>query len=67
MKIDCEGSEYELFKTITNENLKKIKKIVIETHGEKNTNLVVDVLSKNKFKIFEHECSFDNKIIFAVK
>jgi hypothetical protein len=47
--------------------LKKIKKIVIETHGEKNTNLVVDVLSKNKFKIFEHECSFDNKIIFAVK
>jgi FkbM family methyltransferase len=25
MKIDCEGSEYELFKTITNENLKKIK------------------------------------------
>jgi FkbM family methyltransferase len=67
LKIDCEGSEYEIFKTISNDNIQKIKKVVIETHGEKNTQLVIDVLSKNKFKIFEHECSFDNKIIFAVR
>jgi FkbM family methyltransferase len=67
MKIDCEGSEYELFKTITPENLKKIKKMVIETHGEENTNLVLNSLIDNGFKTSEHDCSYDNKIIFASK
>jgi len=67
LKIDIEGSEYELFTTITEENLQKINKIVIETHGEENTKLVINTLNKNGFKVFEHDCSFDNKIVFAVK
>jgi hypothetical protein len=28
MKVDCEGSEFELFKTITEKNLKSIDKLV---------------------------------------
>jgi FkbM family methyltransferase len=67
MKVDCEGSEYELFKTITSENLKKIKKMVIETHGEENTNLVLNSLEENGFKSSGYECSPGNKIIFASK
>jgi len=36
MKIDIEGSEYDFFETITDENLKKIKKLVIEYHNNDN-------------------------------
>jgi len=67
MKVDCEGSEYELFNTITPENINKIRKIAIEVHGEKNKNLVLNSLIDNGFKTSEHDCSFDNKIIFATR
>jgi hypothetical protein len=67
MKVDCEGSEYELFSTITSENLNKIRKMAIEVHGEKNKNLVLNSLIKNGFRTTEHDCSFGNKIIFASK
>lgn len=31
-KIDCEGAEHDIFKTITDDNLKRIKAIVMELH-----------------------------------
>jgi FkbM family methyltransferase len=32
IKLDCEGSEYEILKAITEDNLKKMKEIILEYH-----------------------------------
>lgn len=45
MKIDIEGAEYIFFETITDSNLKKIKKMVIEFHNNENY-IVLDILKK---------------------
>ena len=36
LKIDCEGGEYEIIKSISNNNLKKIEIFYIEVHPTKN-------------------------------
>ena len=36
LKIDCEGGEYEIFKSISEDNLKKIEIFFIEVHPTKN-------------------------------
>jgi FkbM family methyltransferase len=61
MKIDCEGSEFELFKTITEKNLKGIGKLVIETHGDEIDSFVHKKLMDNNFKVYK----YDN-ILFAI-
>lgn len=61
MKIDCEGSEFELFKTITEKNLKGISKLVIETHGDEIDRFVHKKLMDNNFKVYK----YDN-ILFAI-
>jgi FkbM family methyltransferase len=62
MKVDCEGSEYEVFETITNTNLKKIKKIVVETHGSEIDDFVRGKLIENQFRVYKHD-----NIIYAIK
>jgi FkbM family methyltransferase len=61
LKIDCEGSEFELFKTIDEEILTNINKIVVETHGEEIDNFVYEKLIKNNFKVHKHD-----NILFAI-
>ena len=61
MKVDCEGSEFELFKTITEKNLKGISKLVIETHGDEIDSFVHKKLTDNNFKVYK----YDN-ILFAI-
>jgi FkbM family methyltransferase len=61
MKVDCEGSEFELFKTISEKNLKSICKMVIETHGDEIDNFVQKKLTDNNFKVYK----YDN-ILFAI-
>lgn len=61
MKIDCEGSEFELFKTISNSNLKNISKIVVETHGDDIDNFVKNKLIDSDFKVHKH-----GDILFAI-
>ena len=61
MKVDCEGSEFELFKTITEKNLKGIGKLVIETHGDEIDSFVHKKLTDNNFKVYK----YDN-ILFAI-
>ena len=49
LKVDCEGCEYELFKTATDETLSKFEQIVIEYHyGYKE---LVKRLKKANFKV----------------
>lgn len=61
MKVDCEGSELELFKTITDENLKNIDKIVVEIHGEDIGNFVYNKLVNTNFEVYKH-----GDILFAI-
>lgn len=61
LKIDCEGSEFEIFKSITPENLSSVEKIVAETHGEEIDKFVYESLVNNDFKVYR----YDN-ILFAV-
>ena len=68
LKIDCEGAEYELFQTITNTNLKRIHRVVIETHSEEINSFVEKRLLETNFKIYKHPSGANNggNIIFAV-
>jgi FkbM family methyltransferase len=61
MKVDCEGSEFELFKTITEQNLKNIDKLVIETHGDEIDTFVHKILTDNNFRVHKH-----NNILYAI-
>jgi FkbM family methyltransferase len=48
LKIDCEGSEWSIFKNITSENLKRINCIIGEFHPRQPNELQIEILSKLK-------------------
>jgi len=52
MKIDIEGAEYDFFETITDENIKKIKRFIIEYHNNEDYKAmnIISKLTKNDFK-----------------
>jgi FkbM family methyltransferase len=51
IKIDIEGAEYMFFEAITDENLKKIKRIIIEFHDNQDYKVmsILKKLAKNDF------------------
>ena len=61
MKVDCEGSEFELFKTISEDNLKKIDKIIVEVHSDVIEKFVSDRLIQSGFKLYKH-----NNILYLI-
>jgi FkbM family methyltransferase len=61
LKVDCEGSEYDLFQTITSPNLQKIERCVIETHGEEIDNFVYKTLVENHFEVKKYK-----NILYAI-
>ena len=69
MKVDCEGAEYELFQTITNTNLKRIERLVIETHDLDVDTFVYNRLSDNNFQVNRRKSYANNggSIMFATK
>lgn len=56
LKVDCEGSEYAIFEVIPDEFFSKIKKIHVEFHDNKGTEVLslVDKLERNGFE-YEYE------------
>ena len=62
LKIDCEGSELDIFESITIENLNKINKMVIETHSDYIDGFIRTKLIENNFEIINK-----GNIIFAKK
>jgi len=48
LKLDCEGSEYEI---LINSDLSKVSKISMEYHGKKEAKELIKYLKKQKFKI----------------
>lgn len=67
LKIDTEGSEYEILLRTPPQVLSKIKKVVVEYHDylnhEHNFFEIVDYLKKNRFKV-KVEGSFFQRYIF---
>lgn len=57
LKIDCEGSEFEILKSLSNIDFKKIGCILIEIHETTNSKIqfcakdILDILSSNNFEI----------------
>jgi len=51
LKIDCEGSEKEIFEEITLETISRIKKIVVEFHSQEIKNLILDKLNNYDFVV----------------
>lgn len=69
LKLDCEGAEYEIIKTIPLDYLKKINKIIIEYHSaDINPDLFSDLqkkLTNNNFKIDIKPSNSGMGIIYA--
>lgn len=61
MKVDCEGSEFDLFKTINDKNLKTINRVAIETHGDEISEFVYEKLMESNFQVYKHD-----NILFAI-
>lgn len=60
LKVDCEGSEYEIFESIPKEFLtNKIRKIALEFHHNINDIKVKNLISKIK------ECGFETKLDYT--
>lgn len=69
LKLDCEGGEQDIFKTIENTTLKKIKKISLEFHTVEIKNQITKKLIENGFEITkEFFLHFSNSVgvIFAI-
>jgi len=58
MKIDCEGGEMGIFKTITDENLAKIDRFVLEYHSKEIHDFIVEKLSSSGFMVEEKNTVF---------
>jgi len=56
IKIDCEGGELEIFQSISDENLNKIKNLVVEYHSHEIRDFIYDKLKSLNFYL-----SLDNK------
>ena len=70
IKIDCEGSELDLFETISSENLNKINKMVIETHSDYINNFIKEKLLNNNFEVKSKKGMFGDgseNILFVKK
>ncbi len=66
LKVDCEGAEYEIIKSLSKGDYKKIKSIILEYHKGRS-NEIEDVLKINKFKTYKIINSKETGIIFAKK
>lgn len=71
LKIDIEGSEYDIFENITTENLNKIRKIGGEYHWNYNNRLetTINKLKENNFDVYSFDTKSEFKIgkLFAIK
>ena len=69
LKLDCEGGEQDIFKTIQVSTLKNIKKIALEFHSVEIKNQITDKLTQNGFEItkqFFLHSSNSVGVIFAI-
>lgn len=66
VKMDCEGAEYEIFESLSNEILQSVSIFMIEWH-DKGSDVIVQKLLENNFNIFLRELAPNAGIIYASK
>ncbi|MBX4212455.1 FkbM family methyltransferase [Candidatus Pacearchaeota archaeon] len=66
LKIDCEGSEYEIIDSLSKDDFKKIKGIILEYHKGQSDKLE-DTLKRRGFKVYKVKSGKETGIIFARK
>ena len=70
LKLDCEGCEEMLFETITDDNIDKIEKTIIEFHSEEIKNKILNYLISKNFiieKCFDIKGNKNCGMIYAYK
>lgn len=67
LKVDCEGAELDLFKTISEENLQKIQRTVIEYHSEEILSYLIPRLTESGLKIYDRAESGTSGLIYAYR
>ena len=67
LKVDCEGGELDLFKTISDENLSKVQKTVIEYHSKEIGEFVKNKLENSGMIIYNPQPILDLGLIYAYK
>ena len=63
LKLDCEGSELDIIRSIEPNNFKNIKIIRMETHSKKIANEIIKLLKENSFIVEKNK----NSIIWSKK
>lgn len=67
VKMDCEGSEYEIIPELDKENLiSSISVFMIEWHIQEPS-VIIQILLKNNFKLFKFNDSASVGMIYAIK
>ena len=66
LKIDCEGAEYGIIKSLSKEDYKKVKNIILEYHKGKSDE-IENTLKENNFKVFKKITGKGTGIFFAKK
>jgi FkbM family methyltransferase len=71
VKIDCEGAEFEILKSMDSVDFMSVKTFFIEYHeGEgRNKNLLIEILKQNNFKVRDFPSHYDKTMgfVFALK
>jgi FkbM family methyltransferase len=71
LKIDIEGAEYTFFETISDSNLNKIEKFIIEVHFNTNFKImkILEKLTKNdfNFKLYKWDTMDYNDVEYLVE
>jgi FkbM family methyltransferase len=67
LKVDCEGAELDLFKTISEENIQKVKKTVIEYHSDEILSYLIPRLTESGLKIYDRCGSSSSGLIYAYR
>jgi FkbM family methyltransferase len=67
LKVDCEGSEYEIFDIMDKKNyFKNIDMIMLEWHFNGNKSLL-NILEKHGYSSFLRKCNENAGLIYAIK
>jgi len=71
LKMDCEGAEFEIMESLTNEELSKIDKLCLEYHLEKNETMYLDHLKtrlkKMNFTVIINPTNSNLGMLYAIK
>lgn len=69
LKIDCEGSEYEILFNASKKTLSKIKKITMEFHNfkdNKDSTKLVEFLKENQFEVKHTDLELPTGMLYAI-